>query len=141
MTNLIAGLAIAVTFGGMTFFSSVMAPLIFTKLPAETAGAFIRAVFPWYYLTLGATTLVALLALLPGIAGSTIWEAVLTAGVLVGFLYSRQVLMPRINEARDAELAGEQDAARRFQRLHRASVAVNAIQWLGALLVLAMMLT
>lgn len=141
MTNLIAGLALALTFGGMTFFSAVMAPLVFTKLPAETAGAFIRAVFPWYYLTLGATTLVALLALLPGIAGSTTWEAVLTAGVLVGFLYARQVLMPRINAARDAGLAGDPNAGRRFGRLHRASVAVNGVQWLAILLVLAMVLT
>ncbi|MCA1791289.1 MAG: DUF4149 domain-containing protein [Thioalkalivibrio sp.] len=140
LTTLIAGLALALTFGGMTFFSAVMAPLVFTKLPAETAGAFIRAVFPWYYLTLGATTLVALLALLPGSADSTPWEAILTALILLGFVYARQVLMPRINLARDAELAGEQDAGRRFQRLHRISVAVNAVQWLAALLVLAMVL-
>jgi hypothetical protein len=141
MNTLIAGLALALTFGGMTFFSAVMAPLVFTKLPAETAGTFIRAVFPWYYLTLGATTLVALLALLPGVAGSTPWEAMVTALILLGFVYARQVLMPRINRARDAELAGQQDAGRRFQRLHRASVAVKGIQWLAALLALAMVLT
>jgi hypothetical protein len=140
-TTLIAGLTLALTFGGMTFFSAVVAPLVFTKLPAETAGAFIRAVFPRYYLTLGATTLVALLALLPGVVDATPWEAMLTALILFGFVYARQVLMPRINQARDAELAGEPDAGRRFQRLHRASVAVNGIQWLAALLALVMVLT
>jgi hypothetical protein len=100
---------LALTFGGMTFFSAVMAPLVFTKLPAETAGAFIRAVFPWYYLSLGAATLVALLALLPGVTGSAPWKAILTALILLGFIYARQVLMPRINQARDPRLAGEQD--------------------------------
>lgn len=37
-----SGLSLTLTFGGMSFFSSVMAPLVFTKLPFETAGAFIR---------------------------------------------------------------------------------------------------
>ena len=46
--TLLAGLALALTWGGMTFFSAVMAPLVFTKLPLETAGAFIREVFPWH---------------------------------------------------------------------------------------------
>ena len=39
--DLLAGLSLALTFGGMTFFSAVMAPLIFTRLPSEAAGAFI----------------------------------------------------------------------------------------------------
>jgi hypothetical protein len=52
-----AGLTLALAFGGMTFFSAVMAPLVFTKLPFDTAGAFIRQVFPWYYLTIGAVSL------------------------------------------------------------------------------------
>ena len=43
--------ATALLFGSMVFFSAVMAPLVFTKLDAETAGRFIRQVFPWYYLT------------------------------------------------------------------------------------------
>lgn len=28
---------------------------VFTKLPLATAGAFIREVFPWYYLAMGLT--------------------------------------------------------------------------------------
>ena len=46
VSHIITGLALALTFGGMTFFSGVMAPLVFTKLPFETAGAFSRQVFP-----------------------------------------------------------------------------------------------
>jgi len=48
VSHVITGLSLALTFGGMIFFSAVMAPLVFTKLPFETAGAFIRQVFPWY---------------------------------------------------------------------------------------------
>ena len=89
----LAGLALALTWGGMTFFSAVMAPLVFTKLPFETAGAFIREVFPWYYLAMGLTTLLAVLLLLPGVGAGVGWPAALSAFALAGFVMA-QVLMP-----------------------------------------------
>ena len=46
----IAVFALALQLGGMIFFATVMAPLVFTKLPASEAGEFIRAVFPVYYI-------------------------------------------------------------------------------------------
>jgi hypothetical protein len=124
----------------MTFFSAVMAPLVFTKLPLQTAGGFIRQVFPWYYLTMGAATLIALTAMLLGVDGAAGWEVGLTASVLVGFIYSRQVLMPQINRARDAELRGSEGAARRFARLHRISVTINGLQWLAVFAALVLVL-
>jgi hypothetical protein len=134
--DLVAGLALALTFGGMTFFSAVMAPLIFTKLPFETAGAFIREVFPWYYLTMGATSLVALLFLLPRAGQGLALPAALSGLVLLGFVVARQLLMPMINRARDAEVGGDQSAGERFKRLHRVSVVINGAQWLAVLVAL-----
>lgn len=131
--DLLAGLALALTFGGMTFFSAVMAPLIFTRLPSEAAGAFIREVFPWYYLSMGATSLFALLMLLPGIGQGLIWPALFTGVALLGFVFARQILMPMINRARDASLAGDPIAGQRFKRLHGLSVMINGIQWLAVL--------
>ena len=60
--------------------------------------------------------------------------------VLAGFGIARQVLMPLINRARDAELAGRYAAARRFRRLHLVSVVINAFQWLAVLAALIMVL-
>ncbi len=51
--------------------------------------------------------------------------------VLVGFIFARQVLMPMINHARDAEIAGQAGADLRFKRLHRTSVIINGAQWLA----------
>lgn len=136
LVQIIAGLALALTFGGMTFFSTVMAPLIFTKLPFETAAVFIRQVFPWYYLTMGGTTLIALIVLALDANGSAMWETVLLILVLAGFIYARQVLMPLINRARDAQLAGEKEAELRFKRLHRTSVIINGMQWIAVLVAL-----
>jgi hypothetical protein len=138
--ELLAALALAVTFGGMTFFSAVMAPLVFTKLPMDTAGRFIREVFPWYYLAMGASTLVAVLLLLPAIEAGLGWAVALSAAALVGFAYARQVLMPGINRARDAQQSGDARAAARFHRLHRVSVLINALQWLAILAALWILL-
>lgn len=136
--DVFAGLALALTFGGMTFFSAVVAPMVFTKLPADRAGAFIREIFPWYYLTMGITTLLAFLFLLP--AAGHGWAAGLTGLVLVGFVFARQVLMPMINRTRDAQTAGDADASSRFKRLHGLSVIINALQWLAVLAALWMVL-
>ncbi len=140
ISQVMTGLSLSLTFGGMTFFSAVMAPLVFTKLPFETAGLFIRQVFPWYYLTMGATTLVALLALLSSASQTFGWEVSLVALVLLGFVFARQVLMPLINRARDDELAGRAGAAHRFKRLHQISVAITGVQWLAVLAALVSVL-
>ena len=119
--HVFGGVLLALAFGAMTFFSAVMAPLVFTKLPFETAGGFIRQVFPWYYLTVGGVSAAAAPALL---LGADTLPALLAAVSAAGFWYARQMLMPSINAARDA---GE---TARFERLHRFSVIINGAQWL-----------
>ena len=140
VNHLVAALALALTFGGMTFFSAVVTPLVFAKLPMKFAGPFIRQVFPWYYLTMGAAILIALTALITGTGGSATWEVAVATLVLAGFAFARQVLMPLINQARDAEMSGEFGAARRFRRLHLVSVVINGFQWVAVLAVLIQVL-
>ncbi len=122
-------------FGSMLFFSFVMAPLIFTQLDEATAGRFIRAVFPWYYLVLLA---------LSGIAGLTLFSiAPLEAGVMLAIAsiaaFTRQVLMPKINQQRDQAAAGDTAAGKRFDQLHRLSVIINMVQLVGVTLVLILL--
>lgn len=133
--NVIALLAVAGLWGGMAFFSAVYAPLVFIKLNAETAGRFIRQVFPAYYLAMGVASLVAAGALA---AGSTHGTADVGLMILVfaGFLVARQGLMPLINRKRDAHLAGDEAAGKQFQSLHRLSVIINTIQLLIVFVVL-----
>lgn len=114
-------------FGAMLFFAAVVAPSVFRFLEGEAAGRFLRGFFPVYYIT----GLVVVGVAVP----LAIWEGgFLAAGVLAvvacGFALSRFVLVARINIARDAELAGEAGAGRRFRWLHRASVLINLVQML-----------
>lgn len=136
MSSVIYGLGFAATgvlLGAMLFFSGVVAPLVFVKLDGAVAAKFIRQVFPWYYLVVILVSGGAALAL----AAFCPWEALALAGVCGAGLLARQVLMPAINRARDAGLAGDEAAGRRFSRLHRLSVWINAAQMLTATVVLA----
>jgi hypothetical protein len=52
------------------------------------------------------------------------------AAVAVLFVYTRQILMPKINDARDAQLRQDTKAGTRFNRLHLQSVVINGAQLL-----------
>lgn len=125
--------AAATLFGSMVFFSAVMAPLIFVKLGGESAGRFIRQVFPWYYLVILALGGVAALLLV----FQRPLDAAIMAGVTCAGAAARQLLMPAINRARDAMLAGDDARKRRFSTLHRLSVWINAAQIIAIAVVLA----
>lgn len=116
----------AVCLGAMMFFSFLYAPLIFLKLPGEHAAAFVRAVFPWYYATLGAVTAIA------SIIAAFVASASTTSlvGVCLAFLVTRVWLLPAINRARDRELRGDQSSSLKFKRLHLLSVLINLAQML-----------
>ena len=122
-------------FGAMGFFSFVIAPLTFGLLPAEHAGKFVRGLFPWYYLVS------LILAFLAGAAlvGSRPTEAAILFAIALGAAISRQVLMPRINDHRDAAKAGDEKAEKIFDRLHKITVYINVAQ-LVALMVAMVLL-
>ncbi len=122
---------LGVLIGGMLFFAAVVAPTVFRALPAEQAGPFLRRLFPRYYAW--GFVVAALATLLAAIAGAEPLAIAVAALIALGFVIARQVLVPRINRARDAELAGDATAGRRFARLHRLSVSLNAVQLLAAI--------
>jgi hypothetical protein len=128
----VALLAAALLLGGMGFFAAVLAPLIFTALPADAAGRFVRRVFPAYYLWIIASAAVGALALLPFRQPDALGLALVAASTL----WLRQGLMPRINAMSDAAQAGDAAAKAGFARAHRLSVLVNLAQMLVALVVL-----
>ena len=114
--------------GGMLFFPIVVAPIVFMSLPEAQAGFFLRAMFPRYYvfmivLSLAASTMYQLSE------GAVVSVAALVCfGVGLSTLWVRQGLLPRINAARDAQLAGDANAGKAFDRGHKLSVAINIVQ-------------
>ncbi len=122
--NIIALLGVAALLGGMLFFGAIMAPLVFTKLPPEVAGAFIRVTFPRYYAFIIAASFVGALGF--GLRGQAVPAVALliVAGVTCWLWFW---LIPHLNALRDAG----NDAA--FARGHRLSVWINGAELLTAL--------
>ena len=114
--------------GAMLFFPSVVAPVVFTSLPEAQAGAFLRSMFPRYYSFMIALSLIAALLFLVATDESAEQAAMVCLFVGVSTLWVRQWLLPRINAARDARLAGDAEAGRRFDRDHKLSVGINLLQ-------------
>ena len=118
---------VAATLGAMLFFAVGVAPTVFQALPIEQAALFLRKLFPRYYLAL---------IMGSGVAGC-LWikSAPLAAAVCwliaLSTLWIRQSLVPRINQLRDAEIAGDAAAGTRFATLHRMSVIINMVQLLA----------
>ncbi len=125
--NVVALLGLAALVGGMLFFGAITAPLIFTKLPPDVAGPFIRAVFPRYYAFITVTSAVAALGLL--LRG---WPVSAVALIVVAALtiWLWFWLIPHLNALRDAgDTVG-------FDRGHRLSVWLNGLELITAIVVL-----
>ena len=114
--------------GGMLFFPSVVAPVVFASLPEAQAGAFLRAMFPRYYVFMIILSLAAAVMFQLSQGAVVSVEAVLCLSVSVSTFWVRQRLLPRINTARDAQLAGDVKASDGFDRGHKLSVVINIVQ-------------
>ena len=130
--ELAAPLIAALILGAMLFFSAVVAPLLFMRLPADTAGQFVRALFPHYYLVLGAV------AVLGALLATDPTQQIVLAAIAAALLLSRFVAIPVLNRARDAALAGDTAAQTRFDRWHQATVVLNGVEIVGLIAVIAL---
>jgi len=117
--------------GSMLFFAVVVAPTVFRALPAESAGSFLRRLFPLYFLW---GLVMSLLCTITAIYASELIVGSICAVLAILFAYARYSLLARINRARDRKIAregaGDATADRQFKRLHLQSVLINAAQLL-----------
>ncbi|MDA9181307.1 DUF4149 domain-containing protein [Gammaproteobacteria bacterium] len=103
--------------GSMLFFSIAIAPKIFTVLPNEEAGKFVRSIFPTYYMYNGLQyLLLTILLFYTGQNGNILYLSCL---ILLFFILSNYILMPQINKSRDI------DNQKKFKLLHFLSVVIN----------------
>ena len=111
--------------GGLIFFSALVAPSVFTSLDEKNARVFLRAIFPKLYLFAGIFSLfISLILFFINNFLSFIYFI-----ITIGYFYSRQFLMIKINEASD------QKNQKEFKKLHRFSVLIFIVQILLMLLI------
>lgn len=132
----LANAVVLLLLGGMLFFPIVVAPIVFTSLPEVEAGHFLRSMFPRYYLFMITLSALAFALYQVGVGLVLSVPATVCFGVALSTLWVRQLLVPRINDARDAQLSGDATAGTRFDRGHKLSVTINMLQLVGLLVIL-----
>ena len=111
--------------GGLIFFSALVAPNVFNSLDEKNARVFLRGIFPKLYLYAGVLSLfVSLILFFINNYLSFIFFI-----ITIGYFYSRQFLMLKINEASD------QKNQKEFKKLHRFSVLIFIVQILLMILI------
>ena len=111
---------ISILVGVIVFFSSVIAPTVFSAVDEKNAGLFLRAFFPKYYIfgiIIGSLAILSAILIEPTFSPL---ELILILAILATFIVSR-LMIPAINRARDM---GE-SAKKKFDQLHLLSVILN----------------
>tara|TARA_A200000159_G_scaffold139159_1_gene140522 strand:+ start:88 stop:504 length:417 start_codon:yes stop_codon:yes gene_type:complete len=126
MEIILQTLLLSFLLGGMMFFPTVVAPTIFKSLEIEQAGSFLRKLFPSYYAFIIVVSGFA--AILDDFKNPVFFICIAT---LISTLIIRQIMMPRINLWRDADLAGDRNAGHKFKIAHRLVMVLNIGQIIG----------
>ena len=103
----------------MIFFPVVVATSVFKVLDEKQSSKFLRIFFPKYYLF---GLVLSLIGLIIAIFDKNNMSLIIFPLIIIGFLFSRQFLMPIINKAKD------NNNEKKFNILHRVSVLINFIQ-------------
>ena len=103
----------------MIFFPVVVATSVFKVLDEKQSSKFLRIFFPKYYLF---GLVLSLTGLIIAIFDKNNMSIIVFLLIIIGFLFSRQFLMPIINKAKD------NNNEKKFNILHRVSVLINFIQ-------------
>ena len=103
----------------MIFFPIVVATSVFRVLDEKQSSNFLRIFFPKYYLF---GLVLGILGLIISIVEENKINMIIFIFLIIGFLFSRQFLMPLINKAKDS------NNEIMFIRLHRFSVLINFLQ-------------
>ena len=109
----------------MIFYSFGIAINVHRTLDKENAGKLLRKLFPIYFLWGIIISIVAEILYL--FQGQQI-QSFIMAIVVIGYLYSRQILVPKLNANRDLANEGDEKSKKIFSSLHFQSVTINLIQ-------------
>tara|TARA_B000000475_G_scaffold180273_1_gene145063 strand:- start:240 stop:635 length:396 start_codon:yes stop_codon:yes gene_type:complete len=117
----------------MIFYSFGIAINVHKTLDKENAGKLLRRLFPIYFLW---GLFISILAEIIFLLNAKQEQAFIMAIIFIGYLYSRQILVPKINKSRDLANEGDEKSKKDFNSLHFQSVAINLIQMLLLIIIL-----
>ncbi len=113
--------------GSLLFFTIIIAPTIFSTLDAKNSRSIIRNIFPKLYTWSIILSLINLIVVF-SIFSVSLWSS-LSFLILILYVISRQILMPKIN------ILSDTNDERRFRKYHSLSVTIFIIQVILLLIV------
>lgn len=122
--NEVIKFTIAFHLGSLIFFSVIIAPTTFMTLKESNARKFVRSVFPKLYLWSIILNIFIFVFIILYLNFHLL--SLFSGLVLLGYIYSRQVLMPKINQSSDQKNVESNN--RRFRNLHNLSVLIFICQ-------------
>ena len=124
-------LVAAATLSFMIFFPLVVATSVFKVLDEKQSSKFLRIFFPKYYLY---GFVLSLMGVILSIYFENKLSILVYSLILVGFIFSRQILTPMVNKAKDL------NDEKKFNKLHKLSVFINFLQIIGCIFLLVVYL-
>jgi len=115
----------------MIFFPIVVATSVFKVLDEKQSSKFLRIFFPKYYLF---GLVLSMFGLILSIIQNYTFAISVFVFLIISFLFSRQILMPIINKAKDEK------KEEKFNKLHKFSVFINFVQMVLCALLLFFLL-
>ena len=115
----------------MIFFPLVVATSVFKVLDEKQSSRFLRIFFPKYYLF---GFILSSSGLILSIFEKSNISLLVFSFIMLGFLFSRQILMPMINKVKD------ENNHYKFDKLHKFSVFINFVQIIAAVFLLVIYL-
>ena len=117
----------------LVFYSFGIAINVHRTLDKENAGKLLRKLFPIYFLW---GLFISISAEIIFLLNAKHEQAFIMAVIFIGYLYSRQILVPKINKSRDLANEGDEKSKKTFNSLHFQSVSINLIQMLLLIIIL-----
>ncbi len=124
-------LVAAATLSFMIFFPLVVATSVFKVLDEKQSSKFLRIFFPKYYLY---GFVLSLAGAILSIYFENKLSILIYSFIMVGFIFSRQILTPMVNKAKDS------NDEKKFNKLHKLSVFINFLQIIGCIFLLVVYL-
>jgi amino acid transporter len=109
----------------MLFFSISITRNVHKTLDRENAGNLLRIIFPEYFFW---GVCISFLSTILFFFSKQNLQTIIIFVVFLSSVFSRYFLIPRIDNARNLMITGNENASKKFSNLHRISVSINLLQ-------------
>ena len=118
---------LSILIGSMIFFMAIVSPSVFATLSTNASSKFLRTIFPRMFLF---GFIICILSLIFTFISGNVLNSILLIIIAISFIINRNYLTPKINNLRDRELEGDEEASSSFKKMHLGSVLLFMLNFI-----------